>query len=177
MAIYKGKLDTSQPNDSTIKPDIEWLTKIVSILQSNNKEMKNNMAQLTERVSHLESLLPLEEKHSAGNKNRNKRQLSNTIRSNLTPACSTKACAFDYVVNTSISLRPACMIKACAFDYGQEKWVNSTIPTSCKDLQEIGHVLKGFYPVLKEGKIQLVFCNFNAAKVQGFNFLYSFSYV
>ena len=156
MAIYKDKLDTSQPNDSTIKPDIEWLTKIVSILQSNNKEMKNKMVQLTERVSHLESLLPFEDKHSAGNKNRNKRQLPNSITSNLTPACSTKACAFDYV---------------------QEKQVKPTIPTSCKDLQEIGHVLKGFYPVLKEGKIQLVFCNFNAAKVQGFNFLYSFSYV
>ena len=170
----KAKLNTSSSNDLNI-PNLQWLTKIVSELQSNDEEMKNKMAQLTGRVSRLESLTPFEAKHSAyGNKNRNERQISNNMASIVMPACATRACAFDYGTNNSIGLGPACTIKACAFDYVQDKWVKSTIPKNCKDLQDIGHVLNGFYSVLKEGKIQLVFCNFNPPKVQGFSLIVIF---
>jgi len=141
----KTKLNTSSPNDPKIVPNLQWLTKIVSELQSNDEEMKNEMAQLTERVSQLESSTPFEEEDSNESKPRNKRQIT----------------------NTTFNARPCSNNKACEFDYGKETSVKPTIPTQCKDLLGIGHVLNGFYPILTDGKIQLVFCNFDAPKVQG----------
>jgi len=167
MNLESEQENISQPNDPKSILEIERLSKIVSKLQSNDIEMKTEMAKLTGRVSRLESSNPPEEEHSPKSKHQNKRQMSNT-KSNLRPACIMKACAFDYGANTSIILRPACTTKACAFDYVHEKWVKPTIPTSCKDLQEMGHVLNGFHPILSEGKIQLVLCNFKSPKVSGF---------
>ncbi len=143
----KDKLDTPPPNDKNMMSEIQRLSKIVSELRSNDIEMKNEMAKLIGRVSQLESSTLLDEEHSTENINRKKRQISGT--------------------NTS-DLRPVCSKKACAFDYGKENWQKPKIPTSCKDLLEIGHVLNGFYSIKENGKIKLVFCNFNSLKIQGF---------
>ncbi len=52
---------------------------------------------------------------------------------------------------------------------------NKGMPTSCKDLQELGHYLNGFYSIKKslpnnEGnKFEAVFCNFgNPTDSKGF---------
>jgi len=145
MKLESEQENISTPNDPKSIAEIERLSKIVSELQSNDKEMRNEMVQLTGRVSRLESSTPFEEEIFTASKNRNKRQVSN-LESRVRP-CSKKACAFDYS--------------------NQDNEIKPTIPTSCKDLLEMGHVLNGFHSVLTEGKIQLVFCNFALPKDEG----------
>ena len=36
------------------------------------------------------------------------------------------------------------------------------IPTGCRDLYEIGHVLNGFYPVKNGNKIDMIYCDFSS---------------
>ena len=146
MKLESEQENISTPNDPKSIAEIERLSKIVSELQSNDKEMRNEMVQLNGRVSRLESSTPIDDEHLAESKIRNKRQVSNT-ESRVRP-CSKKACAFDYSSQEINEIKP-------------------TIPTSCKDLLEMGHVLTGFQPVFIEGKIQLVFCNFDLPKDEG----------
>lgn len=107
-------------------------------LESNNEAKKQEAAQLNERVTRLE-MIYLEENQFAGNRIR--RETQQILNSTAIP-CTIRACAYDFKSTEG------------------QKDVRNKIPTSCNDLFDLGHVLNGFYPVKKEGKIELNFCNF-----------------
>ncbi len=58
-------------------------------------------------------------------------------------------------------------------------------PTSCWDLQRMGHKLNGFFSVKGRKNIRMVYCDFNATNQQGMSnmslrfkiFLFSNSYI
>ena len=61
-------------------------------------------------------------------------------------------------------------------DIGREKGKSAVIPTSCKDLQLLGHQLNGFYLVRraqpstdrgKNNKIETVYCDFQLGSLNG----------
>ncbi len=82
MNLESEQENISQPNDPKSILEMERLSKVVSKLQSNDIEMKTEMAKLTGRVFRLESSTQFKEEHSTESEHRNKRQIANT-KSNL----------------------------------------------------------------------------------------------
>ncbi len=111
----------------TIKvvPEIQRISKIVDQLQSNEEVARNEISQLNGRVSRLE-IAQHEETDFSKYSNRIKRDTKQNLDSTAAP-CSIRACAFDSKVGTNKIIT-------------EEK-----IPKSCKDLNNMSHVLDGFY--------------------------------
>ena len=103
-----------------------------------------------------------------------KRQAINGNKTSSSPACETRRsmCSTYYHRDHP--------------DIGREKGKILEMPTSCKDLQLLGHQLNGFYLVKKSqpssnsnkgknNKIETVYCNFQLDSINGK--LHSFCYI
>jgi len=128
--------------------ELEILKNVVAQIQSNEKDVRKEMGQLSGRVDHLE-------KNSDHHVVR--RQASKTSNLTLCP----KKCAFDFPACTNpqnSNVLPGNIANIP---------IMKNPPTNCKDLKVAGYILSGYYSVKREGKINLVFCNFTASPFDG----------
>jgi len=130
-----------ESNDENHKKEIEKIHKIIS--KDNEFITKNEFKEMEGRVARIETSFV---NHEDNNQHRFRRGIS---LSTLPPPCMSRLnCAFD-------------------FKNKQHEVQISKPPTSCNDLTQAGHVLNGYYPIKRERKIALIFCNFNSNSSNG----------
>jgi len=136
--------------------------------------LQGQVDELKEKVVRLEAAN--DQKMNKENHHRGMQKRQANISSNRTssPACETRRslCSTYYHRDHP--------------DIGREKGKIPEMPTSCKDLQLLGHQLNGFYLVKKaqpgsnsnkgkNNKIETVYCNFQLDSINGK--LHSFCYI
>ena len=114
------------------------------------EELKNEVNQLNGRVTRLEIMKPDAEQSENPRIRRSSTSNENTNGKSPPKPCLVKeACAFDYKTDNTNNLN------------------DGFLPTSCRDLQKLGHYLKGFYPIKTGNKMSLTLCDFTSASMQG----------